>query len=266
MSKINDQTYLQTEQYRDASNLNARIALHQLFSENPQGWFSWIFDTLETLPTRANVLELGCGAGSLWSACPQRIPAGWSLTLSDFSSGMLQAAWRNLVVIGRGIKFEQIDAQAIPYPDESFDIVIANHMLYHVPDRPGALAEIRRVLKPGGHLVASTIGSNHLKEMSNWFQRIGAQMDFSAETNPFSLENGPAQLAPFFDQVETRRYPDNLHIREVRALMNFLCSSVRAVDASAAALQALEHELEHELERQGEIFVSKDSGLLLGVK
>lgn len=266
MPKINDQTYLRTDQYRDASNLNARIALHQRFSANPQGWFEWVFDSLESLPGQARVLELGCGAGSMWAACAKRIPSGWNITLSDFSAGMLQAAWRNLVVIGRSFKFEQIDAQEIPYVDESFDIVIANHMLYHVPERPKALAEIRRVLKPGGHLVATTIGVNHLKEMSSWFERIGAEMDFSAENNPFSLENGQEQLAAFFGKVETRRYADSLHIRETAPLLDYLRSSMRAANTSDTALESLALELERELEQKGEIFVTKDSGLFLAVK
>ena len=41
-----------------------------------------------------------------------------------------------------------LDLQALPFPEACFDAVIANHMLYHVPDRPRALAEVQRVLKP----------------------------------------------------------------------------------------------------------------------
>ena len=69
-----------------------------------------------------------------------RIPPEWTIVLSDISPGMLDAAWRNLVVTGRAFKFEEIDARSIPYADESFDAVIANHILYHVPARP----EVRR--------------------------------------------------------------------------------------------------------------------------
>ena len=267
MPKFSDPTYLKTDQYRDDSNLNARLALHQRFSTNPQGWFPWIFETLETLPARAHVLELGCGPGSLWSAWAEHIPPGWSITLSDFSEGMLKSAWRNLVVIGRGFKFEQIDAQSIPYPDESFDIVIANHMLYHVPDRQKALAEIRRVLKPAGYLVATTVGEHHLKEMSGWFERIQTDMGISTWKNPFTLENGQAQLLPFFSQVELRRYADSLRINEVPALMAYLrSSSMQAAEASQSQLQELEQDLEHELDIKGEIFVTKDSGLFLAIK
>lgn len=274
MPKFTDQTYLKTDQYRDATNLNARIEIHQRFSTNPQGWFPWVWDLLEKLPKQARVLELGCGAGSLWTTCPERIPAGWVLTLSDLSAGMLQAAWRNLVPIGRGIKFEQIDAQSIPYPDETFDIVIANHMLYHVPDRPKALSEIRRVLrnpdplsgKPGGHLVATTVGVNHLKEMNEWFLRLKADMDFSSFTNPFMLENGSEQLQPFFGQVEVRHYTDGLRITEIPPLLAYLKSSIRVGAAPEAAFAQLEQELTTELQSKGAILVTKDSGLFLAAK
>jgi ubiquinone/menaquinone biosynthesis C-methylase UbiE len=266
MPKFTDQTYLKTDQYRDATNLNARIEIHQRFSTNPQGWFPWVWDTLEKLPQTARVLELGCGAGSLWTTCPERIPAGWNLTLSDLSEGMLQAAWRNLVVIGRGIKFDQIDAQSIPYPDETFDIIIANHMLYHVPDRPKALAEIHRVLRLDGFLIATTIGENHLKEMNSWFKRVGADMDFSAGTNPFTLENGLQQLQAVFSHAELKRYNDSLRITEIPPLMAYLRSSTSAADVSESALAEVQLELEQELQLKSEIFVTKDSGLFEAVK
>jgi SAM-dependent methyltransferase len=266
MPKFTDQTYLKTDQYRDAGNLNARIEIHQRFSTNPQGWFPWVWDTLEKLPQQAQVLELGCGAGSLWTACPERIPAGWVLTLSDLSEGMLKSAWHNLVVIGRGIKFEQIDAQSIPYQDETFDIVIANHMLYHVPDRPKAIAEIRRVLRLGGVLVAATSGVNHLKEMDEWFLSTKTDMDFSAVANPFMLENGLEQLQSFFSQIEIRRYEDGLRITEIPPLMAYLRSTSRVGDAPEVAFAKLEQELTAELQSKGAILVTKDSGLFLAVK
>ncbi len=171
MSKFTDQQYLKTDQYRDSSNLDARVGIHQHFSTNPYGWFNWVFDHLLKLPEDAKILELGCGPGYLWKENVSRIPAGWNITLSDLSSGMLDAAWRNLVVTGRAFQFKEIDAQSIPFEDETFDAVIANHMLYHVPDRPKAIAEIKRVLKPGGRLIATTVGENHMNEIMDWFRQ-----------------------------------------------------------------------------------------------
>ena len=130
------------------SNLDARIAIHQRFSTNPQGWFNWIFDTLIKLPAECRILELGCGSGDDVEGMrrAESLLAGM-ITLTDLSDGMLDAAWRNLVSLGRNFKFEQMDAQSIPYGDKTFDVVIANHMLYHVPDREKALLRSNVCLK-----------------------------------------------------------------------------------------------------------------------
>lgn len=266
MSKFTNPAYLQTDQYRNADNLNARIAIHERFSTNPQGWFPWVWDILSELPAQADVLELGCGSGAIWTACPERVPPGWRVTLSDFSAGMLDSAWRSLVTLGRGFKFEQIDAQAIPYPDETFDIVIANFMLYHVPDREKALTEIRRVLKPGGILVAATGGENHLREIKDWFERLDLQAEIAVFRSPFTLENGLAQLQPFFSDIQTLRYPDGLCVTELPSLMAYLKSTATYSDNPESAFEQLEQELANELKTKDVIEITKDSGLFLARK
>ena len=266
MSKFTNQQYLLTEQYKDSGNLDARIEIHRRFSTNSYGWFNWVFDTLATLPKEANVLELGTGSGALWVDIADKIPAAWTITLSDLSDGMLDAAWRNLVVTGRNFKFEQIDAQSIPYADETFDIVIANHMLYHVPDRPKALAEIKRVLKKGGHLIAATVGENHQKEIKNWLGRIGKGGKFSPFSEPFTLENGAEQLAPFFANITVSRYEDSLLVTEVQSMIAYLRSSTRASEISEEELAKVKAELEKEIQQSGKIFISKDTGLFKALK
>lgn len=265
MSKIADQKYLKNEQYKDAANLNMRVELHRRFSTNPYGWSPWVFDSyLELLPAQARILELGCGPATLWADNVSRIPVGWHITLSDFSDGMLDTAWRNLVVTGRNFKFEQIDAQSIPYSDERFDVVIANHMLYHVPDRAKAIAEISRVLKPGGQLLATTVGDRQMCEINAWCQEHAGVLLFPVM--PFTLENGLAQLQPYFTQVEVRRYEDTLRITEVEPLMAYIHSTSRITEFSESALADLRSELERKLQSDGVLFVTKDSGLFRAVK
>lgn len=265
-SKLTDQHYLTTDQYRDSSNIDARIALHQQFSTNPYGWFNWVYDILSGLPAKSIVLELGCGSGTIWKECAHRIPAGWVITLSDLSDGMLDAAWRNLVVTGRNFKFEQIDAQSIPYPDGTFEVVIANHMLYHVPDRPKAISEIRRVLRTGGHLMATTVGEGHLKQLDEWVRRFTHQDYDSFAVDLFTLENGMSQLMPYFSKVELYRYEDSLQVTEIDPLMAYIHSSLRAKQFSESALKELQAELEARLKQDGMIFISKCSGLFEAVK
>jgi ubiquinone/menaquinone biosynthesis C-methylase UbiE len=266
MSKFTDQQYLKTDQYRDSSNLDARVVIHQRFSTNSYGWFKWVFDVVAKSPGNARILELGCGPGYLWKENISRIPATWNIILSDLSSGMLDAAWRNLVVTGRAFQFKEIDAQSIPYEDETFDVVIANHMLYHVPDRPKAITEIKRVLKPNGRLIATTVGENHMKEMMDWFRQVHISKSWESFANSFTLESGLVQLEPFFSDIILSCYEDNLHITEIEPIMAYIHSSMRVSELSEEELAKLELDLEKELKEKGKIFISKDSGLFEAVK
>jgi ubiquinone/menaquinone biosynthesis C-methylase UbiE len=265
MSRFTDQQYLKDDQYRDSSNLDARLAIHPRFSTNPYGWFNWIFDALSKLPSDARILELGCGTGHLWKNIADKFPAGWNVTLSDLSQGMVDAAWRNLVVTGRTFKFEQIDAQLIPYQDTTFDAVIANHMLYHLPDRPRGIDEIKRVLKPTGRLFATTVGENHMKEMDEWRRRACRKYagPFSMQ---FTLENGMEQLTPFFSEVKLSRYEDSLHVTEIEPIIAYLYSMIDTSDLDKNELAKIRAELETRLEHEKMIFISKDSGLFEAVK
>jgi SAM-dependent methyltransferase len=169
---------------------------------------------------------------------------------------MLDAAWRNLVVMGGAFQFKEIDAQAIPFEDESFDAVIANHMLYHVPDRTKAIAEIKRVLKPGGHFIATTVGENHMHEIMDWFRRIHVDNVWESFVVPFTLENGLEQLQPHFSHVALSRYEDNLFVTEIEPLIAYIRSGVRVTELSENELASLRLDLETELKAKGNIFIT----------
>jgi ubiquinone/menaquinone biosynthesis C-methylase UbiE len=130
---LDDSQYV-SNQYHNASNLNARIRLHQLFSINKHGWQRWLFDQFK-FPPQGRILELGCGEGTLWRENLDRLPGGVELLLSDLSAGMLQQAQDNHKSHAPGFQFSVIDAQSIPFEDQTLDGVIASHMLYHVPNR-----------------------------------------------------------------------------------------------------------------------------------
>jgi len=266
MTKFTDQQYLRTDQYKDSSNLDARVEIHRRFSTNSYGWYNWLFDTLLKLPTNARILELGCGPAYMWKECSSRIPAGWDITLSDLSSGMVDAAWRNLVVTGRAFQFKESDAQEIPFDDETFDAVIANFMLYHVPDRPKALREIKRVLKSGGKLIAATAGGTHLKEMMEYLQQVHVGNIWESYANPFTLENGLEQLKLVFPNVTLARYQDSLNVTEVEPVMAYIRSSMRATELSEEELVKVRTNLENELKEKGKILIRKDSGLFEAIK
>jgi len=201
--KISDKAYLLRDQYRNASNLNARVQLHTRFSTNKYPWYRWVFDQLKG-PSNSHLLEIGCGPGNFWLENLDCIPDGWTMTLSDFSPGMLQEARQKLDGHTDRLKFELADAQSLLFDNASFDIVMANHMLYHVPDRPKAYAEICRVLKANGRFYAATNGQNHMQELRQLIQQTSPAMASSyMSPHHFTLEKGAEELSDWFSNVTT---------------------------------------------------------------
>ncbi len=256
------------EQYKDASNLGARIALHTRFSRNNVAWFSWVFGKL-TLPEGARVLELGTGPAKLWRENVERIPESWHITLTDFSAGMIAEAEGYLEDSGKHFDFKVADAQALPSADASFDAVIANHMLYHVPDLPRALAEIRRVLRPGGRLFAATNGQSHMRELdelSNDFVPGGVISFFREDSHAtdFSLETGPELLAPFFSNVKLHRTEGdpNLYVTEAEPVVAYILSSISEAERrDVERVAALRKHVAEQLAQTGEIRITRATGL-----
>src|SRR5258708_3104690 len=241
MSDMFNQQYLLDKQYNTSANLDARIQLHERFSTNPTDWQRWVFDQLD-IPSGSRVLELGTGSGQLWLHNLERIPASWDITLSDFSSGMLQDARENLGTCASRFRFTVIDAQSIPVPDHSFDYIIANHMLYHVPDRAHAFAEIRRVLHPQGRFYAATNGETHLSEMDLLCEQAGmgaGGIMGSEARSAFTLQNGTTQMIPWFAQVERVQFEGDLAITEAEPLIAFILSSRAPGSVSEPQLRPL---------------------------
>ena len=245
------------EQYATDANLNARIELHRRFSTNPT-WGSWLFEQeLGETSANAKILEIGCGpATTLWGANLGRIDPTWTITLADFSAGMIEAARE---VLGDRAEYAVANAEELPFADESFDVVLANHMLYHVADRPRAFAEIRRVLASGGAFHAATNGDGHMGE-------LGALTDWwppETHTRQFGLESGPAQLEPFFVDIRVERFDDDLAVTDVEPVLAYLRSSWRwdghDLDCERAAVEAA-------IAQDGAFAIHKSQGLISASK
>ena len=239
------------DQYRDDSNLQARIALHALYSTNPEGWFDWLWAREAPAPG-ARVLEVGCGPAEMWKENLDRLDPTVSLTLSDFSPGMIEAARR---VAGDRAAYVVADVQELPFGDESFDVLIANHMLYHVPDRPKAFAEFVRVLAPGGLLHAATNGHGHMREL----QELVPTWRFSHHTQEFGLETGVEQLSRFFADVRVDWFEDHLDVTDVQPVLAYIRSSetYRGHD-----LEPARRAVEAALARQGVFRITKRHGVI----
>lgn len=217
------ETELRT-QYQNATNINARIALHRDFSVNPKGWFPWLFHQMPLKPGM-KVLELGCGNGALWLENLSHIPSEISILLSDSSEGMVREVQHKLSE-DRHFSFQTIEMDHIPYPDQSFDLVIANYLLFYSKDLDQTLREIRRVLKQGGSLSASTYGAKHMKEVTELVQEFNPDIHLATENlyDQFGLENGEDILKSYFRTVVSRIYEDSIEISEADPLISYILS------------------------------------------
>jgi len=274
MTNAGNETQVVQAQYRTSTNLDARIRLHVRFSTNHYGWPRWVLDQIDAPPT-AHLLEVGCGPASLWVENADRIPTAWQITLTDQSAGMITQAQQNLAATAHPFQFTQMDVQTLNFTDGAFDVVIANHMLYHVPDLPQALREIRRVLKPGGRLYAATNGKAHMAELRTLIQGFDPTLDYMATTAPperfFSLENGADHLSPWFATLELRRYEDGLAVTDANALVDYVFSMMTFTGAQfsdpAAARAAFTDYTAAQLAQQNGVFaIQKATGLFIATK
>jgi ubiquinone/menaquinone biosynthesis C-methylase UbiE len=259
MNKANDQNYLANQQYKDGANLNARIALHQRFSTNKYDWQRWVFDQLD-LPETARILECGGGPGWFWRKNTDRIPPNWEITLSDFSAGMLEEAQQNLKNGAANFSFRQVDIQNIPFEQAYFDAVIANHMLYHVPDRSKAFAEVKRVLKPDGRFYAATNGQKHLQELDQ-FGTEEFDLGISRFSLNFTLDEGTEQLAPFFTKINRRLYEDSLVVTEVEPLIAYMLSTYHQPTPEQVANARAK--IARIIAEKGAFNITKDTGIFI---
>ena len=143
-------------QYGTSDKLNTRISIHDKYSTNKQGYGSWLVSNYD-IRKGMSVLEVGCGTGALWRGRDDLIDKCDSLVFTDLSEGMLEKAEENLGE-KHNVEYQVEDIQDLSFADDTFDVVIANAMLYHVPDLSKGLSEVRRVLKNGGVFYCATLG------------------------------------------------------------------------------------------------------------
>ncbi len=244
MAQIDNQSYLKDHQYKTSANLEARIALHRDFSVNPYPWQRWVFDRL-ALEAGMRVLEVGCGPADLWTQNADRLPQGLEICLADYSLGMVQQARQNVAeraagLPGAGLTYLNLDVQHLPFLDQSFDRVVANHMLYHVPDIGLAVSELQRVLRPGGRLIAATNGMDHMQELAGLvmrFQPPGHNLDWWRQSGMrrFSLENALETLSQSFEMVELQIYEDGLQVTRPEPILAYI-ASMSSLDPRAGGL------------------------------
>ena len=215
------------EQYKSDKNLNLRSNLHS-YNINKVDWDTWCFNQMNFIKN-GRILELGCGPGKLWYKNKERIDKSLNIILSDFSKSMLKIAKDKLEDIDHNFIYREINAEDIPYEDNSFDIVIAQHMIYFVPDIEKALREIRRVLLPGGTLYVtanSCESMSELNELAEKFEPNGG-LNSNGFSSRFDLENGRGILEKYFKEVDVETLEGKIIVDDAKPLVSYKASTIQ---------------------------------------
>jgi ubiquinone/menaquinone biosynthesis C-methylase UbiE len=255
--------YIRDVQYKDPSNLNARVSIYRFRQSRVNLWESVL--ALADLTGDERMLDVGCGNGAYLGELARQAHRGLVVGM-DLSAGMLPEARTRApdarLMVG--------DAQRLPFVDDAFDCALAMHMLYHVPDRAAAIAELRRVVRARGVVLVVTNSVEHLTELdaivaqatagTNW----GSIEPMKRSMGRFSIESAPAELEGEFAHVDFHPCYGELRITETDPIVAYVSSMRTFIESDpasgAAILDAVRARADELIARDGEVVVRTRAG------
>ena len=222
---------------------------------------------LERIPNQANILEVGGGSGDLWAKNIDRIPSGWKIVFTDLTQGMVDKA-KDSIGDDTRFSYQLLDAsKAFPFEKSVFDVVIANHMLYHIDDVTALLAEIGRVLTGKGIVFASTLGNVFRDQIHEILVEFNLDYSPPVIRRSFNPANGHTMLSAIFPNVEFIKHQSGLVIHEKH--IHLLVGYINSFDDLAVALKEKPVDeftqfLRKKIQLAGPLEIAKEEGLFIG--
>jgi ubiquinone/menaquinone biosynthesis C-methylase UbiE len=204
-----DDPGLVAEEYADDARLRTRASAYTGKHTELDAREPLVAAVIAAEPGR--ILEVGCGWGELAAWLAEA--TGAEVVATDLSPRMVELAREN------GVAAEVADVQALPFPEASFDVAVAAWMLYHVPDLPKGIAELARVLRPGGRLVAMT---NSVRQLIELRELVGS----GPSTISFSRESGEELLSASFARVSRIDIDGTLEFADRAAVDEYVRASI----------------------------------------
>ena len=193
------------------------------FRHPERDWIGYALDRIGWAPAWTAV-DAGCGLGPYFPALRRRVSGGCLIGVD-----LTLAELRGTAAEYPAVPLVNADVQAMPMRDASADVVVCAHMLYHVPDISAAVGELRRVLRPGGTLLAIYDSEvDDQVELDELFMRCGGTVALNKLTNRFSLESAPAHLEAAFSDVVLHSERPTMLVPEAHPVIDEL-DGLRAV-------------------------------------
>lgn len=253
------------KQYADSKKLAARARLNSEYTISEIGWFPWVAQQLP-LKSGDRILDIGCGPGWFWAAAGS-LPTNLNLTLSDLSPGMVQEAVERCKGLPlAGVTGQRADAASLPFEDSSFDAVIAMHMFYHLPDPYKGMAEMHRVLKPGGFLAVTTNGAGNMRRMYELTTVFGS-LPYDPAGATFGYDTAERLMRTQFGNVRMTQHPAHLRVTEPEDIFLALTSYPPGDEADETKLAEFRQAIAKAFEvGNGVLEVDKETALFVSHK
>jgi SAM-dependent methyltransferase len=256
--------------YLTEDALRIRQETHELYSEPKTDFIEWAIGSV-TWQGDELVLDVGSGPGSYYTALRARYPEIEYYACDLYPAMVKHHPLKNALALA--------DAQRLPYPDATFDVVMANHMLFHVPDVERALRELRRVVKPGGLVMATTNSIHTMPEFQALMRRAITLLSPPGtanvrvpgqHTDPFTLESGTRLFARQFFAVVRYDLPRALVFPAAEPALAYLNStrSVREAELPQGVnwdemMMIVREQMGRLIDHFGELTINTLSGLLV---
>jgi SAM-dependent methyltransferase len=237
------------QQYGDDRNLATRQSIYSY--QRPQLNLHARSIDLAELTGDESVLDIGCGNGRYLAELRTRGHRG-VVCGADMSEGILRTAHSAV----DGVPLMVSDAQALPFAADSFDVVLSMHMLYHVPDKARALAEMRRVLRPGGVALVLTNSLSGFRELDELLTECAiatnnrSQVRDRVSFTRFTTDGGGPELDVVFSEVTLHPFAAELLVDVPGPIVAYAQSMAMFVaidDRDEGALAEIAAELERRL-------------------
>lgn len=260
-SDMRDQEVL-SRQYKDSSNLDIRKSFNKKYSTNPIAYSDWIVSKIRFFKG-CRVLEVGCGTGNLWENYAELIDTFSKLVLTDISKGMMDMV-KERYAGRKNIHIQAMDVLDMPFEDNSFDIIVANSMLYHISDVDSALENIHRILREDGAFYATTFGNGG---MINYVNAAMFEMGLSDSKKvgeiSFTLENGSDLLRNHFSVVKQETYNAQMEVLETLDLVNYIFSMSSMCHIDRSNRDKMIAYFESKKDSQGILTIPSISGMFI---
>lgn len=211
--------------YSTSRCLDTKYDVMQRYGVAEESFEDWVLDRIGVRDNES-VLDVGCGQGRFLLPIARRMrDSSGNVTGCDLSAGVMSEL--RALVQGEDLPVELLvgDIEDLPFDDETFDLVMANHMLYHVPSIPRALSEVRRVLRPAGRFIATTNAQPGMRELHDLHVDTMRELEIpytpTTSEDWFSLDNGRGVLEDAFGSVAAHRYEGGFEVTDAQPVLDY---------------------------------------------